>query len=119
MKKLILIILILFALGALALYGISRTNPNLFAEIKILAILLNTALFAIALVIIAIKEKDAVRFPFLTAVVLALFSGRINGAIIFKNRYYIIATAVLFIVFVVYLQIKHRRFSNKIYKTEE
>ena len=119
MKKLILFIILLVAGLAFGLYTISKTNPNLFAEIKILAILLNCALFAIALVIIALKEKDVVRFPFATALALALFSGLINGALIFKNIYYIGATAVLFIAFVAYLQIKHRRFSNKIYENEE
>lgn len=115
MKKIVFLIL-LFAAVALALYVTSRVNPNLFAEIKILGALLNATIFGVALIALAIGEKDVVRFPFLTASLLALFSGLMEGVLIFENRYYIAITAVAFVTFVFYLQIKHKRFSNKIYK---
>ena len=115
MKKIVFLIL-LFAAVALALYVTSRVNPNLFAEIKILGALLNATLFGVALIALAIGEKDVVRFPFLTASLLALFSGLVEGVLIFENRYYIAITAVAFVAFVFYLQIRHKRFSNKAYK---
>ena len=115
MKKIVFLIL-LFAAVALALYVTSRVNPNLFAEIKILGALLNATIFGVALIALAIGEKDVVRFPFLTASLLALFSGLVEGVLLFENHYYIAITAVAFVAFVFYLQIRHKRFSNKIYK---
>ncbi|WP_297997426.1 hypothetical protein [uncultured Campylobacter sp.] len=115
MKKIVFLIL-LFAAVALALYVTSRVNPNLFAEIKILGALLNATIFGVALIALAIGEKDVVRFPFLTASLLALFSGLVEGVLLFENRYYIAITAVAFVAFVFYLQIRHKRFSNKAYK---
>ena len=115
MKKIVFLIL-LFAAVALALYVTSRVNPNLFAEIKILGALLNATIFGVALIALAIGEKDVVRFPFLTASLLALFSGLVEGVLLFDNRYYIAITAAAFVAFVFYLQIRHKRFSNKAYK---
>ncbi|WP_299086112.1 hypothetical protein [uncultured Campylobacter sp.] len=115
MKKIVFLIL-LFAAVALALYITSRVNPNLFAEIKILGALLNATIFGVALIALAIGEKDVVRFPFLTASLLALLSGLVEGMLLFENRYYIAITAVAFVAFVFYLQIRHKRFSNKAYK---
>ena len=115
MKKIVFLIL-LFAAVALALYVTSRVNPNLFAEIKILGALLNATIFGVALIALAIGEKELVRFPFLTASLLALFSGLVEGVLLFENRYYIAITAAAFVAFVFYLQIKHKRFSNKTYK---
>ena len=115
MKKIVFLIL-LFAAAALALYVTSRVNPNLFSEIKILGALLNATIFGVALIALAIGEKELVRFPFLTASLLALFSGLVEGVLLFDNRYYIAITAVAFVAFVFYLQIKHKRFSNKAYK---
>lgn len=115
MKKIVFLIL-LFAAVALALYVTSRVNPSLFAEIKILGALLNATIFGVALIALAIGEKELVRFPFLTASLLALFSGLVEGALLFENRYYIAITAVAFVAFVFYLQIRHKRFSNKAYK---
>ena len=115
MKKIVFLIL-LFAAVALALYVTSRVNPSLFAEIKILGALLNATIFGVALIALAIGEKELVRFPFLTASLLALFSGLVEGVLLFDNRYYIAITAAAFVAFVFYLQIKHKRFSNKIYK---
>ena len=115
MKKIVFLIL-LFAAVALALYITSRVNPSLFAEIKVLGALLNATIFGVALIALAIGEKDVVRFPFLTASLLALFSGLVEGVLLFENRYYIAITAAAFVAFVFYLQIKHKRFSNKAYK---
>ncbi|WP_297944355.1 hypothetical protein [uncultured Campylobacter sp.] len=115
MKKIVFLIL-LFAAVALALYVTSRVNPNLFSEIKILGALLNATIFGVALIALAIGEKELVRFPFLTASLLALFSGLVEGVLLFENRYYIAITAVAFVAFVFYLQIRHKRFSNKAYK---
>ena len=115
MKKIVFLIL-LFAAVALALYVTSRVNPNLFAEIKVLGALLNATIFGVALIALAIGEKELVRFPFLTASLLALFSGLVEGVLLFENRYYIAITAVAFVAFVFYLQIRHKRFSNKAYK---
>ena len=115
MKKIVFLIL-LFAAVALALYVTSRVNPSLFSEIKILGALLNATIFGVALIALAIGEKDVVRFPFLTASLLALFSGLVEGVLLFENRYYIAITAAAFVAFVFYLQIKHKRFSNKTYK---
>ena len=115
MKKIVFLIL-LFAAVALALYVTSRVNPNLFAEIKILGALLNATIFGVALIALAIGEKELVRFPFLTASLLALFSGLVEGVLLFENHYYIAITAAAFVAFVFYLQIKHKRFSNKAYK---
>lgn len=115
MKKIVFLIL-LFAAVALALYVTSRVNPNLFAEIKILGALLNATIFGVALIALAIGEKDVVHFPFLTASLLALFSGLVEGVLLFENRYYIAITAAAFVAFVFYLQIRHKRFSNKAYK---
>ena len=115
MKKIVFLIL-LFAAVALALFITSRVNPSLFAEIKILGALLNATIFGVALIALAIGEKDVVRFPFLTASLLALFSGLVEGVLLFENRYYIAITAAAFVAFVFYLQIKHKRFSNKTYK---
>ena len=115
MKKIVFLIL-LFAAVALALYVTSRVNPSLFAEIKVLGALLNATIFGVALIALAIGEKDVVRFPFLTASLLALFSGLVEGVLLFENRYYIAITAVAFVAFVFYLQIRHKRFSNKIYE---
>ncbi|WP_298082101.1 hypothetical protein [uncultured Campylobacter sp.] len=115
MKKIVFFIL-LFAAVALALYVTSRVNPSLFAEIKVLGALLNATIFGVALIALAIGEKELVRFPFLTASLLALFSGLVEGVLLFENRYYIAITAVAFVAFVFYLQIRHKRFSNKIYE---
>ena len=115
MKKIVFLIL-LFAAVALALYITSRVNPSLFAEIKVLGALLNATIFGVALIALAIGEKELVRFPFLTASLLALFSGLVEGVLLFENRYYIVITAVAFVAFVFYLQIRHKRFSNKAYK---
>ncbi|WP_299227565.1 hypothetical protein [uncultured Campylobacter sp.] len=115
MKKIVFLIL-LFAAVALALYVTSRVNPNLFAEIKILGALLNATIFGVALIALAIGEKELVRFPFLAASLLALFSGLVEGVLLFENHYYIAITAVAFVAFVFYLQIRHKRFSNKAYK---
>ena len=115
MKKIVFLIL-LFAAVALALYVTSRVNPSLFAEIKILGALLNATIFGVALIALAIGEKELVSFPFLTASLLALFSGLVEGALLFDNRYYIAITAATFVAFVFYLQIRHKRFSNKAYK---
>ena len=115
MKKIVFLIL-LFAGVALALYVTSRVNPSLFAEIKVLGALLNATIFGVALIALAIGEKGLVRFPFLTASLLALFSGLVEGVLLFENRYYIAITAVAFVAFVFYLQIRHKRFSNKAYK---
>ena len=115
MKKIVFFIL-LFATVALALYVTSRVNPSLFAEIKVLGALLNATIFGVALIALAIGEKELVRFPFLTASLLALFSGLVEGVLLFENRYYIAITAVAFVAFVFYLQIRHKRFSNKAYK---
>lgn len=115
MKKIVFLIL-LFAAVALALYVTSRVNPSLFSEIKILGALLNATIFGVALIALAIGEKDVVRFPFLTASLLALFSGLVEGVLLFENHYYIAITAAAFVAFVFYLQIKHKRFSNKAYE---
>ena len=115
MKKIVFLIL-LFAAVALALYVTSRVNPSLFSEIKILGALLNATIFGVALIALAIGEKELVHFPFLTASLLALFSGLVEGVLLFETRYYIAITAAAFVAFVFYLQIKHKRFSNKAYK---
>ena len=115
MKKIVFLIL-LFAAVALALYVTSRVNPSLFAEIKVLGALLNATIFGVALIALAIGEKELVRFPFLTASLLALFSGLVEGVLLFENRYYIAITAVAFVAFVFYLQIRYKRFSNKAHK---
>ena len=112
MKKIVFLIL-LFAAVALALYVTSRVNPSLFSEIKILGALLNATIFGVALIALAIGEKELVRFPFLTASLLALLSGLVEGVLLFENRYYIAITAVAFVAFVFYLQIRHKRFSYK------
>ena len=112
MKKIVFLIL-LFAAVALVLYVTSRVNPNLFAEIKILGALLNATIFGVALIALAIGEKELVRFPFLTASLLALFSGLVEGVLLFENRYYIAITAAAFVAFVFYLQIRHKRTSRK------
>ena len=115
MKKIVFLIL-LFTAVVLALYVTSRVNPSLFSEIKILGALLNVTIFGVALIALAIGEKELVRFPFLTASLLALFSGLVEGVLLFENHYYIAITAVAFVAFVFYLQIRHKRFSNKAYK---
>ena len=62
--------------------------------------------------ILAIFEKKVARFPFLSAVFVALIAGLIDGILLFKNRYYIGLSAILFVAFVIYLQIKHKKFTN-------
>ena len=95
-----------------ALLILANVNPNLFREIKLLLGIITTAIFVILIVILAIFEKKVARFPFLSAVFVALIAGLIDGILLFKNRYYIGLSAILFMTFVIYLQIKHKKFTN-------
>ena len=112
MKKIILWLLVVFAIFGLGLLILANVNPNLFREIKLLLGIITTAIFVILIVILAIFEKKVARFPFLSAVFVALIAGLIDGILLFKNRYYIGLSAILFVVFVIYLQIKHKKFTN-------
>ena len=112
MKKIILWLLVIFAIFGFALMILANVNPNLFREIKLLLGIITTAIFVILIVILAIFEKKFVRFPFLSAVFVALIAGLIDGILLFKNRYYIGLSEILFVVFVIYLQIKHKKFTN-------
>lgn len=112
MRKIILWLLVIFAILGFALLILANVNPNLFREIKLLLGIITTAIFVILIVILAIFEKKVVRFPFLSAVFVALIAGLIDGILLFKNRYYIGLSAILFVAFVIYLQIKHKKFTN-------
>lgn len=112
MRKIILWLLVIFAIFGFALLILANVNPNLFREIKLLLGIITTAIFVILIVILAIFEKKVARFPFLSAVFVALIAGLIDGILLFKNRYYIGLSAILFVVFVIYLQIKHKKFTN-------
>lgn len=112
MRKIILWLLVIFAIFGFALLILANVNPNLFREIKLLLGIITTAIFVILIVILAIFEKKVVRFPFLSAVFVALIAGLIDGILLFKNRYYIGLSAILFVAFVIYLQIKHKKFTN-------
>lgn len=112
MRKIILWLLVIFAIVGFALLILANVNPNLFREIKLLLGLITTAIFIILIVILAIFEKKIAKFPFLSAVLVALIAGLIDGILLFKNRYYIGLSAILFVVFVIYLQIKHKKFTN-------
>ena len=87
MKKIIFSILIFFGIIGAILLVIANVNPNLFREIKLLLGLITTAIFIILIVILAIFEKKVARFPFLSAVFVALIAGLIDGILLFKNRY--------------------------------
>ena len=112
MRKIILWLLVIFAILGFTLLILANVNPNLFREIKLLLGIITTAIFVILIVILAIFEKKVARFPFLSAVFVALIAGLIDGILLFKNRYYIGLSAILFVVFVIYLQIKHKKFTN-------
>lgn len=112
MRKIILWLLVIFAIFGFALLILANVNPNLFREIKLLLGIITTAIFVILIVILAIFEKKVARFPFLSAVFVALIAGLIDGILLFKNRYYIGLSAILFVAFVIYLQIKHKKFTN-------
>ena len=112
MRKIILWLLVIFAIVGFALLILANVNPNLFREIKLLLGLITTAIFVILIVILAIFEKKIAKFPFLSAVIIALIAGLIDGILLFKNRYYIGLSAILFVAFVIYLQIKHKKFTN-------
>ena len=112
MRKIILWLLVIFAIFGFALLILANVNPNLFREIKLLLGIITTAIFVILIVILAIFEKKVARFPFLSAVFVALIAGLIDGILLFKNRYYIGFSAILFVAFVIYLQIKHKKFTN-------
>ncbi|MBR4141150.1 MAG: hypothetical protein IKR42_05160 [Campylobacter sp.] len=112
MRKIILWLLVIFAIFGFALLILANVNPNLFREIKLLLGIITTAVFVILIVILAIFEKKVARFPFLSAVFVALIAGLIDGILLFKNRYYIGLSAILFVAFVIYLQIKHKKFTN-------
>ena len=112
MRKIILWLLVIFAIFGFALLILANVNPNLFREIKLLLGIVTTAIFVILIVILAIFEKKVARFPFLSAVFVALIAGLIDGILLFKNRYYIGLSAILFVAFVIYLQIKHKKFTN-------
>lgn len=112
MRKIILWLLVIFAILGFALLILANVNPNLFREIKLLLGIITTAIFVILIAILAIFEKKVVRFPFLSAVFVALIAGLIDGILLFKNRYYIGLSAILFVAFVIYLQIKHKKFTN-------
>ena len=112
MKKIILWLLVIFATCGVILLVIANVNPNLFREIKLLVGIITTAIFVILIVILAIFEKKVSKFPFLSAVLVALFTGLIDGILLFKNRYYIGLSAILFVALVVYMQIKNKRFTN-------
>ncbi|MBO7370157.1 MAG: hypothetical protein J6U11_03805 [Campylobacter sp.] len=112
MRKIILWLLLIFAIFGFALLILANVNPNLFREIKLLLGIITTAIFVILIVILAIFEKKVARFPFLSAVFVALIAGLIDGILLFKNRYYIGLSAILFVAFVIYLQIKHKKFTN-------
>ena len=112
MRKIILWLLVIFAIFGFALLILANVNPNLFREIKLLLGIITTAIFVILIVILAIFEKKVARFPFLSAVFVALIAGLIDGILLFKNRYYIGLSAILFVAFVIYLQIKHKKFQG-------
>ena len=112
MRKIILWLLVIFAIFGFVLLILANVNPNLFREIKLLLGIITTAIFVILIVILAIFEKKVARFPFLSAVFVALIAGLIDGILLFKNRYYIGLSAILFVAFVIYLQIKHKKFTN-------
>ncbi|MBR2156755.1 MAG: hypothetical protein IJ923_01625 [Campylobacter sp.] len=112
MRKIILWLLVIFAIFGFALLILANVNPNLFREIKLVLGIITTAIFVILIVILAIFEKKVARFPFLSAVFVALIAGLIDGILLFKNRYYIGLSAILFVAFVIYLQIKHKKFTN-------
>ena len=112
MKKIIFSLLIFFGIIGAILLVVANVNPNLFREIKLLLGIITTAIFVILIVILAIFEKKVARFPFLSAVFVALIAGLIDGILLFKNRYYIGLSAILFVAFVIYLQIKHKKFTN-------
>jgi len=112
MRKIILWLLVIFAIFGFALLILANVNPSLFREIKLLLGIITTAIFVILIVILAIFEKKVARFPFLSAVFVALIAGLIDGILLFKNRYYIGLSAILFVAFVIYLQIKHKKFTN-------
>ena len=112
MRKIILWLLVIFAILGFTLLILANVNPNLFREIKLLLGIITTAIFVILIVILAIFEKKVARFPFLSAVFVALIAGLIDGILLFKNRYYIGLSAILFVAFVIYLQIKHKKFTN-------
>ncbi|MBQ9292551.1 MAG: hypothetical protein IJ211_04705 [Campylobacter sp.] len=112
MKKIIFSLLIFFGIIGAILLVVANVNPNLFREIKLLLGLITTAIFIILIVILAIFEKKIAKFPFLSAVIIALIAGLIDGILLFKNRYYIGVTAILFVAFVLYLQLRHKKFTN-------
>ena len=112
MKKIIFSLLIFFGIIGAILLVVANVNPNLFREIKLLLGLITTAIFIILIVILAIFEKKIAKFPFLSAVIIELIAGLIDGILLFKNRYYIGVTAILFVAFVLYLQLRHKKFTN-------
>ena len=112
MKKIIVWLLVIFAIFGGALLIIANVNPNLFREIKLLIGLVVSGIFAVLIIILAVFEKKVARFPFLYAVLSALIAGLVDGILVFKNRYYIGLTVILFIAFVIYLQLRHQKFTN-------
>lgn len=115
MKKILLLILALILLfGGIFLLS----NEALRKDLKIISFLVLLVTYVVSLIVIAFGEKDVVREPLMSAMLIALVAGFMSGFLISKSWYIVGFIIAIYVGLVVALQLKFQTFSNKIYKVE-
>ncbi|QKF64442.1 hypothetical protein [Campylobacter corcagiensis] len=113
MRKILLLILALVLLfGGIFILS----NEAIRKDLKIISFLVLLIVYIISLVVIAIGEKDVVKEPLMSAMLIALVAGFMSGFFI-SSKWYIVGFVIsLYVGLVVALQVKFQTFSNKTYK---
>ncbi|PSM51841.1 putative membrane protein [Campylobacter blaseri] len=119
MRKTLLFLSVCFIvfIGIWAIFG--KSSNEFIRDIKIIIFGLILIVNIISLIVIAIGEKDVVKYPVLAAFGTSLGSGFISGFLIFDRWILVFVFTILYSLPIFILQYKKKTFSNKIYKNDK
>lgn len=115
MRKIILLILALVLLfGGIFILS----NEGIRRDLKLISFLIILVSYVVSLIVIAIGEKDVIKEPLMSAMLIAVVAGFMSGFFISSKWYMVGFIMSLYVGVVVALQIKFQTFSNKKYKID-
>lgn len=115
MRKIILLILALVLLfGGIFILS----NEGIRRDLKLISFLIILVSYVVSLIVIAIGEKDVIKEPLMSAMLIAVVAGFMGGFFISSKWYMVGFIMSLYVGVVVALQIKFQTFSNKKYKID-
>lgn len=115
MRKIILLILALVLLfGGIFILS----NEGIRRDLKLISFFIILVSYVVSLIVIAIGEKDVIKEPLMSAMLIAVVAGFMSGFFISSKWYMVGFIMSLYVGVVVALQIKFQTFSNKKYKID-